>query len=234
MITGVIRDQNTNTWRRKNNKDPLTETDLTISHDMKARRLRWAGYTARINPHGSLLKRAEGLIRYITKEFERCYILIGYANWEIAITLPNSTGLSSEDPPYLEKAVLRLRLLRDTGADDDAHPEEITPAEAQDTMLKTCGGFTKVLTGYERHIGARSGVRLSASGFIVRTILNKEEVKMKVPFDRRHLTTIQMLKYSESDTTSTACRLPVHKNANNVRRGRIKKRNRMPPMDSRS
>ncbi|CAH1397930.1 unnamed protein product [Nezara viridula] len=54
MIIGAIWDQSTNTWRRKTNKELLTETGQSISHDMKARRLRWTGHVARSNPSGSL------------------------------------------------------------------------------------------------------------------------------------------------------------------------------------
>ncbi|CAH1406955.1 unnamed protein product [Nezara viridula] len=53
-ITGAIWDQSTNTWRRKINNELLTETDQSISQDMKARRLRLARHVARRNPSGNL------------------------------------------------------------------------------------------------------------------------------------------------------------------------------------
>ncbi|CAH1404093.1 unnamed protein product [Nezara viridula] len=43
-ITGAVWDHNTNTWRRNINKGLLTETGESISHDMKARKLRWPEY----------------------------------------------------------------------------------------------------------------------------------------------------------------------------------------------
>ncbi|CAH1402610.1 unnamed protein product, partial [Nezara viridula] len=53
-ITGVVWDQIINTRRRKINKELLTETGQSISHDMKAQRLRWEGHVAPSNPSGSL------------------------------------------------------------------------------------------------------------------------------------------------------------------------------------
>ncbi|CAH1398875.1 unnamed protein product [Nezara viridula] len=46
LAIGPILDQNLDAWRRKNNKELLKETGQSISHDIKATRLRWAEYVA--------------------------------------------------------------------------------------------------------------------------------------------------------------------------------------------